>query len=236
MDDLRTASRTAIVDAAALLLREQGAGAVTTRRVAEAAGTQAPTIYRLFGDKDGLLDAVAEHVMATYVAAKTADAAAESIAGHDPLDDLRAGYRLHVEFGLANPELFSLMSTRRRERSTSEVAGREVLHSRVHRLAAAGMLRVSEQRAVEMVSAGGNGAVLIILGTPEGERDLSLGDAMFEAVLGAILTSAPAIAPFQTVTGAVSLAAIIPQLPTLTRAERDLMSEWLHRSITELQR
>ena len=61
-------ARSRIVDAAARLLREHGPAAVTTRGVAEAAGVQAPTIYRLFGDKDGLLEAVAEHVMAGYVA------------------------------------------------------------------------------------------------------------------------------------------------------------------------
>jgi AcrR family transcriptional regulator len=40
---------------------------VTTRAVAEAAGVQAPTIYRLFGDENGLLDAVAEHGFASYL-------------------------------------------------------------------------------------------------------------------------------------------------------------------------
>jgi AcrR family transcriptional regulator len=43
---------------------------VTTRSVALAAGVQPPTIYRLFGDKDGLLDAVAEHGFAHYAANK----------------------------------------------------------------------------------------------------------------------------------------------------------------------
>ena len=55
--------RLQIIEAAARLLREGGALAVTTRGVADAASVQPPTIYRLFGDKDGLLDAVAEHVM-----------------------------------------------------------------------------------------------------------------------------------------------------------------------------
>ena len=96
-------------------------------------------------------------------------------------------------------------------------------------------LECSEQRAVEMVNAAANGAVLIISGTPESERDLSPGDALFEAALGVILTSAPVIAAAHTLTGAVSLAAINPQLPTLTPAERKLMSEWLHRSIAELR-
>ena len=67
----RRETRENLVQVAARLLREQGAAAVTTRAVALAAGVQAPTIYRLFGDKDGLLDAVAEHVLATYVAEKT---------------------------------------------------------------------------------------------------------------------------------------------------------------------
>ena len=66
----RSATRSIIIDVAAQLLQEHGPLAVTTRGVADRAGVQAPTIYRLFGDKDGLLDAVAEHVMATFVSAK----------------------------------------------------------------------------------------------------------------------------------------------------------------------
>jgi AcrR family transcriptional regulator len=33
-----------------------------------AAGVQPPAIYRFFGDKDGLLEAVAEHGYATFIA------------------------------------------------------------------------------------------------------------------------------------------------------------------------
>lgn len=39
--------------------------AVPTRPVAKVAGVPAPTIFWKFGDKDGLMGAVAEHVMAT---------------------------------------------------------------------------------------------------------------------------------------------------------------------------
>jgi AcrR family transcriptional regulator len=101
--------RLGIVTAASRLLREEGANAVTTRAVAQAAGVQAPTIYRLFGDKNGLIDAVAEHVMATYVAAKSAVVQA---AEGDPVADLRFGWRVHIEFGLANPELYALIAGR----------------------------------------------------------------------------------------------------------------------------
>ena len=57
---------------------------MTTRGVAEAAGVQAPAIYRFFGDKDGLLEAVAEHVMATYVSAKAAMVQSTSLGGSNP--------------------------------------------------------------------------------------------------------------------------------------------------------
>src|SRR5690349_17456271 len=96
--------RAAIVEAAAHLLRDQGIRAVTTRGVAQAAGVQAPTIYRLFGDKDGLVDAVAEHVLAEYVGRKAAGEA-----DPDPVADLRAGWRTHVGFALENPELYALL-------------------------------------------------------------------------------------------------------------------------------
>lgn len=231
--------RAAIIDAAARLLREHGSQAVTTRGVAQEAGVQAPTIYRLFGDKDGLLDAVGEHVMATYVAAKSADAAREG--DGDPLTDLRAGWQMHVEFGLANPDLYVLLNApARQQRAAAATAGIEVLQLRVHRLAAAGMLQVDERRAVEMIHAAGTGAVLTLLHLPADDRDLGLADAMFDAVTKAILTDAPTrtasarTAP-DTITVAVAFATVVTQLPTLSQAERALMSEWLGRAIISLQ-
>src|ERR1700679_2551446 len=101
----RAGTRSRIVDVAARLLREEGPAAVTTRGVAEAAGVQAPMIYRLFGDKDGLLEAVA-----AYVSAKAEGVKAASAADSDPLDDLRAGWEMQIDFGVANPALFRLLS------------------------------------------------------------------------------------------------------------------------------
>src|SRR6201992_3032704 len=101
----RERTRAQLVAVAAALLAAQGRAAVTTRSVALAAGVQAPTIYRLFGDKNGLLDAVVEHGFATYMGQKNLDPAA------DPVESLHAGWELHVGFGLANPELFRLMHT-----------------------------------------------------------------------------------------------------------------------------
>src|SRR5215211_7870150 len=100
----RIGTRDRIVRAAAGLLAEGGREAVSTRAVAAAAGVQAPTIYRQFGDMRGLLDEVASYGFSTYLRDKTMREREE-----DPVEDLRRGWDLHVEFGLANPTFYTLM-------------------------------------------------------------------------------------------------------------------------------
>lgn len=228
----RADMRAKIVDVAARLLRESGPVAVTTRGVAEGAGVQAPAIYRLFGDKDGLLDAVAEHVMASYVSAKAATTEAESAAGLDPLDDLRAGWENQIEFGVTNPTLFRLLSDPDRVVSSPAAeAGRRVLEARVHRLAAVGCLRVGERRAVDLIQAAGIGAIQMVLSTPSEQRDPGLAPAMFEAVLGQILTDAPRPADTGPTATAVAFRAVAPAMDALTEREQSLLIEWLDRAI-----
>ena len=230
----KDAARSLIVDAAAALLREGGAQAVTTRAVAQAAGVQAPVLYRLFGDKDGLLDAVAEHVMAQWVQTKM-DAAADD--DPDPLTALRTGWQLQIDFGLANPDLYALLNApERRHRSPATNAGIEILSARVRRLAVSGQLRVSEQRAVEMIHAAGAGAVLTLLASPADERDPGLADALYDAVVGTITTTAPAPPASDALALAVTFAAAVPDLPTLRDTERALLADWVARTIDQLQR
>src|SRR6202021_2626192 len=135
----RDRTRAQLVEVAAHLLATGGPDAVTTRSVALAVGVQAPTIYRLFGDKGGLLDAVAEHGFASYVGGKHLDPDA------DPVESLHAGWELHVGFGLANPELFRLMHTALGTPGGRAAAatGEEVLQARVHRVAEGGRLVVT---------------------------------------------------------------------------------------------
>ncbi len=226
-------ARTAIVDAATRLLRDGGAPAVTTRAVAEAAGVPAPTIFRLFGDKDGLMEAVAEHVMAEYVAEKSGDAATEH---GDPVEVLRHAWHRHIGFGLANPDLYALITAPgRTPRSPAAAGGTEVLASRVARLAAVGLLRVSEHRAVGMIHAAGTGVVLALLNQPPDARDDGLADATLDAVLGAVLTPAAERPPAAPAALAVAFAAAVPTLPALTVGERALLAELLDRVTTTLQ-
>jgi AcrR family transcriptional regulator len=222
----RRETRENLVEVAARLLAEQGEAAVTTRAVALAAGVQAPAIYRLFGDKDGLLDSVAEHVFARYVADKSL--AAET---GDPIADLRAAWETHVGFGLANGALFKLLADSDRDsRSAARAAGAEVLRHRVRRIAAIGRLRVPEARAVDLIRAAGTGTVLTLLTQPPDERDQGLADAMYDAVMQTILTDAPALPDEPATAAAVTFQTVVPDLTTLTDAERALLSEWLDRA------
>ena len=222
----RRETRDNLVEVAARLLRDQGVAAVTTRAVAEAAGVQAPTIYRLFGDKDGLLDAVAERVLADYVADKAV--AADS---GDPIAVLRGAWHTHIGFGLANAALFAFIADPSRgSRSPAAAAGMEVLRNRMRRVAATGRLRVTERRAVDLFHAAGTGTVFTLLSMAPEDRDPGLADAMYDAVMQAILTDAPALPEESTTAAAVAFRTLVPDLVTLSAAERALLSEWLDRA------
>ena len=226
----RDTVRARIVDVASELLASGGPHAVTTRAVAAAAGVQAPTIYRQFGDKDGLLEAVADQVFAAYVAGKTVP---DDV---DPVEHLRDSFDAHVTFGLANPGLIALLSDPLRPRSDAEERGIAVLRERVHRVALVGRLRVPEARAVSLVHAIGVGLVLALLGTPADQRDPALTGAAWDALASAILTDDAEVArpSGAAVVGdaraaAVRLAADDEALAALSLAERGLLRDWLAR-------
>lgn len=222
----RDAVRARLVEVAAHLLATEGPDAVTTRSVALAAGVQAPSIYRLFGDKDGLLNAVAEHGFASYVAQKPPVGTDD-----DPLEGLRAGWDLHVGFGLANPALFRLMHTAKRtpDGQATVEAGTAVLRQRVRRVARAGRLRVPEHRAVALIHAAGTGVVFTLIDQPDDDRDEALADLAWEAVCGAILIDTRAAEPSGPTTAAITLRAALSDLTAFTPHEGALLGDWLDR-------
>ncbi|GAA2711045.1 MULTISPECIES: TetR/AcrR family transcriptional regulator [Actinoplanes] len=223
---MQPTTRSRLVDVAAHLLATEGPDAVTTRSVALAAGVQAPAIYRLFGDKNGLLDAVAEHGFASYVAQKPPMGTDD-----DPVEGLHAGWTLHVGFGLANPALFRLMHTAARTPAGQATvdSGTAVLRRRVQLVARAGRLRVPERRAVDLIHAAGTGVVFALIEQPPDERDETLADLAWEALCRTLLTDPPAAEIPGPVAAAVTLRAAAPGLVALTPAERTLLADWLDR-------
>ena len=221
----REQHRQRVIVAAVALLERGGREAVTTRAVADLAGVQPPAIYRLFGDKDGLLDAVAEYGFAKFVAGKHVDPDPA-----DPLDDLRAGWDLAVEFGLSNPALYTLMySEPAGTESAAFRTGLEILRARVRRLAAGGWLRVDEHLAAGIIHATGRGAVLTWLSFPEADRDPALLTELREAMVTAITTEQPAVRESGPAEAARALRANLPDETMLTAAEQHLLGEWLDR-------
>ncbi|MFE9849205.1 TetR/AcrR family transcriptional regulator [Streptomyces sp. NPDC005576] len=220
-------SRDRIIAAALTLLNEQGREAVSTRAVATAAGVQAPTIYRLFGDKQGLLDAVAAHGFAAHIPAKSA-----LDPGGDPVDHLRAGWEMNISFALHNPALYSLIYGEPRPGVRVEAAeiADKILEHAIRQIAAAGRLRVEEALAIQLVHASGRGVALELLSRTEAERHPSLTSAAREGVIAAITTDAP-LSPEDAgpVTAAVALRAVLSRTTALTDTERALLREWLDR-------
>jgi AcrR family transcriptional regulator len=213
--------RARIIRAAADLMREGGPSAVTTRSVAEHAGVQPPTIYRLLTDKEGLLDAVGEYEIARYVAEKSA------VSSGDPVVDLRTAWDNHIQFGMRNPALYSYMADPVRvSRSAAASSGLDAMAVRVRAVAAAGRLRVSEERAARLMRAGSTGAVMTILSSPE--RD-ARADTLREAIMSAILTDAPKLPGDPSRNAAVALRAGVPGLDVLSPGEKAVMTEWLDR-------
>ncbi|MEU1365206.1 TetR/AcrR family transcriptional regulator [Streptomyces sp. NPDC005803] len=221
----REQPRQRVIEAAADLLAREGRDAVTTRAVAVAAGLQPPAIYRLFGDKDGLLEAVAEHGFTQFLAAKHVDPAPL-----DPLEDLRAGWDLAVEFGLDNPALYSLMySEPTQPTSAAFQAGMEILRGRIRRLAVGGWLRVDEELATMIIHATGRGAVLTWLSLPEDRRDPALLTTLRESMVAAVTHQEPAVRSAGPAGAARALRAALPDQTTLSPAEQQLLREWLDR-------
>ncbi|WP_431259981.1 TetR/AcrR family transcriptional regulator [Roseateles chitinivorans] len=219
-------NRARILEAAMALIDREGQEAATTRAVAAAAGVQAPTIYRLFGDKRGLLDAVAVHRLNIYVAEKST-----RMPDPDPLEELRAGWDLHVAFGLAHPALFAILNGQGTAGATAEItqAGLAVLQRRVRNLALAGRLKTSEARAIDLIKSAGTGTVLTLLSQPDGERDPGLSTAAREAVIAAITGEAGAVSDAGPSAAAAALRASLDQTTALSAGERLLLSELLDR-------
>jgi AcrR family transcriptional regulator len=221
--------RERIIQAALLLLESEGIEAISTRAVSAAADVQPPTIYRQFGDMQGLLNEVASVGFSAYLESKVKRARL-----NEPVEELREGWNIHVEFGLTHPHLYKLMYGVLTDNSLSPTAleGFVMLRNLLQRVAEAGRLAVSVDRAAAMIHGAALGTTLSLLNSQV--KDSKLSDLMLETVLNTILTSkskpASATIESQATTHAVSLVALLPDLEShFSGSERGLLMEWLHR-------
>ncbi len=96
--------RRALLDQASQLLLEEGIHALSTRKLAELAGTSTTAIYTLFGGKDGLFEALYSEgfhrLNTTIQAVKTRK---------NPLEQLRTINGSYRAFALKNPGFYAIM-------------------------------------------------------------------------------------------------------------------------------
>lgn len=155
--------RAAMLEAAERQLVRSQDNDIAIRAVCKAVGVTQPVLYRLFGDKQGLLDAVAERGLDRYAAQKSAQ---DQTA--DPVGDLRAGWDDHMRFARTNPALYQLMFGPRASGGYRAVRGVfDLLVEVLTRCAAAGALRVEPAVAARAMLAANVGAALNRIAIPQ---------------------------------------------------------------------
>jgi AcrR family transcriptional regulator len=218
-----------VLQAAADLLRSGGIEAVSTRAVAAAAGVQPPAIYRQFGDKQGLLDAVTGFVLQNYLQNKR-----RAVVTDDPVQDFRDSWDLHVDFGLTHPDcyIFAYVQARPGRMPSLARESLDILHRWIARIGDHGLLRMSVNRAVEFVHAAAMGYVLAQIRVPPDERDPQLSDVIRENAIAAIATDgSQRPTPSDLAGRAVALREALRDNTNgaLTPSEKAMMAEWLDR-------
>jgi AcrR family transcriptional regulator len=230
VDDVKTRTRQQILEVAAEILERDGAQAVSTRSVAAAAGIRAASLYQHFGDKDGLLAALAAHAFDRYLAEKRTLARTD-----DPVEDMRRGWDAHVDFGLRHPAFYLLMyGTDRPDRRPPVAAeAHGLLLTFLDRVAAAGRLRVPPALAAHLTLAAATGVTLSLIGVPAPDRDPEIAPRMRDTLLDSLTTDPPPAADSGLAARALALdaglaavdGAALPLRPT----ETALLRDWLHR-------
>lgn len=217
-----------ILARASELLADSPSGDISTRAVCAAAGVTQPVLYRLFGDKDGLLAAVVDHVWDQYLSVKRA---AERTA--DPLEDLYAGWDSHVAFALKHPHAYRLLFGT--TLSTTPEAGAEamrLLRENLERLAAQGRLGVTPHEAARLVMAANSGVALALLLRPEAYPDTSVSTAMRDVLYRSLLVGSSGATESAAFVAATTLRSALADTGTdgaFTPGESGLLQEWLER-------
>jgi AcrR family transcriptional regulator len=200
---------------------------IATRAVCEAVGVSQPVLYRLFGDKRGLLDALADEGFERYATQKAAE-----VETGDPIADLMGGWAQHMEFARRNPTLYQLMfAPRARSHSSARERIFRLLEAKLVRCAAIGALRMEPGPAAQLILSANVGVALNLIAQPE-LFDADLSERMRAAIFGTVLVeAAPASEPDPVRAAALRLRSQLAVSGTeaLEPVESALLDRWLQR-------
>ena len=218
-------TRSLIIERAAELLAASPNGDVSTRAVCEAAGIGQPAMYRIFGDKEGLLAAVADRVWGDYLGSKRT-----AVPSADPLQDARDGWDNHTAFALAHPHAYRLVfATALSSPPDAAAEAMNLLQGILERVAAQGRLRMSPAKAAKIVMAANSGIALALILRPSQFSDPSLSAVMREATLNSVASDTGPPVGEAVEIAAVTLETGLASSTALTPAESGLLNEWLTR-------
>lgn len=176
--------RAAMIEAARRLLEDSPVGNVSIREVCEALGAGRSVLYRHFGNKSGLLNAVIDEAFSRYIERKRSR---EHMI--DPVTDLYACWDDYLDFAAANPALYRLMFSPALPK-VPEAAGRifVLLTEALDRCAVAGALRIPSREAAQMILSANTGVALSTLSQPDRFADSGLSARIRDAVFATCLT------------------------------------------------
>lgn len=175
-------ARERILEATAEMLATKDALAISTRAICDRAKVGMPEIYRQFGDKAGLLTAVADIGFERFLANKRRNPATD-----DPVADLRTAWDSHVAFALRNPHLYRLMFTPTGESKPQAIKeAQALLHAAVERCREVGRLRTTPELAGQSILSANVGVCLMALSFPELFGGLDISQSVRDAVIGKV--------------------------------------------------
>ncbi|MEV6246298.1 TetR/AcrR family transcriptional regulator [Streptomyces sp. NPDC051742] len=175
-------ARERILRATEELLADKDALAISTRAICDRAKVGMPEIYRQFGDKQGLLTAVADIGFERFLADKRRNPLTD-----DPVADLRTAWDSHVAFALRNPYLYRLMFTPTGEARPQAIKeAQAILLKAVERCRDAGRLRMSPELAGRSILSANVGVCMMALSFPDLFGDSETSSAVRDAVIGKV--------------------------------------------------
>ncbi|MFF5789824.1 TetR/AcrR family transcriptional regulator [Streptomyces sp. NPDC012693] len=212
-----SSARERILQATEELLADKDALAISTRAICDRAKVGMPEIYRQFGDKQGLLTAVADIGFERFLDAKRQNPLTD-----DPVADLRTAWDSHVAFALRNPYLYRLMFTPTGDAKPQAIQeAQAILLTAVERCRDAGRLRMAPELAGQAILSANVGVCMMALSFPDlfGGSDISpavrdavigqaTGDEREDARIGTATVLAQALVGTLTGTAPVSAAAL----------------------------
>lgn len=174
--------------------------------------------------------ALAIHAFDLYLAEKHALAPTD-----DPVDDIRRGWDVHVDFGLSHPAFYLLMfgTDRPGRRPPAAREAHDLLLRFLDRVAAVGRLRVPPALAAQLSMAAVTGVTLLLIGIPPEDRDPGISPRMRDNLIDSLVTdpapaSDPGLASRALALDAALVAADEDGLP-LRPPETALLRDWLDR-------